>query len=226
MERISAAGTHGRHAGSVHASLMRLFGRPKGAPEFDWVELPLKDGRREPHPFIMPHKFFSTLYKEKFSNFVRALRGPEGAAEEYWSNVRQTEFVRRHLYLSDYKHTLPIGMHGDAGPYSKQDSILVISWNSLLGTGTTRTKRFAFTFVRKVDYTAETLNRIWQLLAWSFNAMAKGEHPRIDWDGNPIFAGMDPLAGPYTGVLTQIRGDWQFYVEIFQFPPWNGAVRM
>ena len=226
MERISAAGAHGKHQSSVHKSLMRLFGRPKGAPEIEWIEIPLKGGRRVPHPFILPHKFFRALHKERYANFVRALRGPEGAAEEYWSNLRQTDFVRRHPLLSDRKHSLPIGMHGDAGPYSKQDSLMVISWNSLLGTGTTRTKRFVFTFLRKVEYNRETLDRVWQVLAWSFNAMARGEDPAIDWDGNPISALEGPLAGPYTGVLTQIRGDWQFYVEIFQFPPWNGAIRM
>ena len=57
--------------------------------------------------------------------------------------------------------------------------------------------------------------------------MAVGKHPLLDWDRKPIPGAIEsPLAGPFSAVLTQVRGDWQFYVEIFSFPPWNGAVRM
>ena len=49
----------------------------------------------------------------------------------------------------------------------------------------------------------------------------------MDWDRRPIPGAIESaLAGPYTAVLTQIRGDWQFYVEILAFPLWNGAIRM
>ena len=227
VDSIASAGTNGQYGSSIHRKLMKLFGRPRGAPEIDWIEIPVKGGRRIAHPFIFPHNFFEAIFKERYDVFCRAIRGTEGAIAEYWHELRDTEFVRQHPLLRDKAHAIPIGVHGDAGPYSKQDSLLTISWNGLLGGGTTRTKRFVFTFVRKADYTAETLDRIFTLLSWSMNSMASGRHPELDWDNrhipNPSKAA---LAGEYTGVLTQIRGDWQFYCEIFQFPPWNGAVRM
>ena len=50
--------------------------------------------------------------------------------------------------------------------------------------------------------------------------MAVGKHPLLDWDRKPIPGAIEsPLAGPFSAVLTQVRGDWQFYVEIFSFPP-------
>ena len=97
---------------------------------------------------------------------------------------------------------------------------MVISWNGLLGRDCGRTKRIVFTFVRKRDYTPATLDRIWEIFAWSVNRMAIGKHPLLDWDRKPIPGAIEsPLAGPFTAILTQIRGDWQFYVEIFHFPP-------
>ena len=59
LESIVAAGTHGKHATNLFRDLVRLLGKPVGDPPIDWVELPLKSGRKVPHPVIWPHKFFS-----------------------------------------------------------------------------------------------------------------------------------------------------------------------
>ena len=228
LSDVAAAGTHGKHASSVHRSLIRLFGYPKGAPPIDWVEIPTRNGR-ESHPFIFPHKLFATLYKERHNYFLNTVRGAPGAARSFWEELvaRDNPFVKKHPLIKDFDHTLPLGVHGDAGAFTKHDSLMVISWNGLLGmSGESRVKRFVFTFVRKATYTPETLDRIFTLLSWSFNAMARGLEPTLNWDDNPTLLQPSALAGPYTGVLTHIRGDWQFYVEIFQFPPWNGAIRM
>ena len=224
---LAATGAHGRHPSSIHRALMRIFGHPAGAPEIDWVEIPTKKGRVA-HPFLFPHKFFSALHQHRRDLFVRAIRGPEGAARQYWETLGNlgNPFVANHPLLTDFDHALPIGVHGDAGAFTKHDSLMVISWNGLLGQGQTRVKRFVFTFVRKVDYTKETLDRIFELLAWSVNAMARGETPALDWDRKPLLQAPGRLAGLYSAVLAQVRGDWQFYVEIFQLPPWNGALRM
>ena len=93
---------------------------------------------------------------------------------------------------------------------------MVISLNGLLGRDCGRTKRIVFTLVRKRDYTPETLNRVFEIFAWSVNRMAVGKNPLLDWDRRPIGGAIEsPLAGPYTAILTQVRGDWAFYVEFF-----------
>ena len=227
LERLASLGASGKHIGNMHRDLLAVFGNPKGAPSIDWINLPGKDGATVCQPFLMPHRFFSCLYEQRHETFLRHLRGPMGSAREYWENLASSPFVLNHPLLSDLDNAFPIGLHGDAGPFTKHESLLAISWNGLLGRDMGRTKRIVFTFVRKRDYTPETLNRIWKIFAWSVNCMAVGKHPLVDWDNNAIPNAIDsPLAGPYTAVLTQIRGDWQFYVEIFSFPPWNGAVRM
>ena len=223
---IAATGAHGKAPQHIHRSLLKIFGTPKGAPEFDWVNIPGKNGFIC-QPFLMPHKFFACLYEHNRDVFYRHLRGPVGSAREYWEHLASSKFVQRHPLLADIDNTFPIGLHGDAGASTKHDSLMVISWNGLLGRDNGRVKSIVFAFVRKRDYTPQTLDRIWELFAWSVNRMAVGRHPVLDWDRNPIVGAIEsPLAGPYSAVLSQIRGDWQFYVEIFAFPPWNGAVRM
>ena len=85
--------------------------------------------------------------------------------------------------MHDLDHTIPIGMHGDGGAYSKQDSVLVISWNSIIKPSEKggRTKRIVFTMIRKSDYTPETLNEMWRIFSWSVNSLLKREFPNTDY---------------------------------------------
>ena len=107
MEALAALGSHGAHASNCHRGLIALFGRPKGAPQIDWVMLPMKGGL-QPHPVLYPHKYFAALYKERYDFFLRAFRGPEGVAQEYWENVRETSFFRDHPFLKhDLDNALP-----------------------------------------------------------------------------------------------------------------------
>jgi hypothetical protein len=225
LDSLAGAGTEGKYTQNVHRSLLKIFGHPVGAPDIDWINIPGKDGAIITQPFLMPHKFFASLYNSRPNFFYKHLRGPEGAPREYWEELKNNRFVTKHPLLSNFDTCFPLGLHGDAGAFTKHDSLMVISWNGLLGRDCGKTKRIVFTFVRKRDYSPATLDRIWEIFAWSVNSMARGTFPTIDYDRKPIDGG-GPLAGPFTGVLTQIRGDWQFYVEIFGFPPWNGAIRM
>ena len=227
LDRVASAGNFGANPSNCHRALVNAFGYPQGAPAFDFINIPGKNGLIT-QPFLMPHKFFASLYHERREIFMRHLCGPLDGIKEYWDNVKHTEFFRGHPLIADLHHTLPIGLHGDAGAFTKHDSLMVISWNGILANDVHgKVKRLVFTFVRKRDYTPQTLDRIWEIFAWSVNQMARGEYALKDWDGRGMPPRMDRrLAGPFTGVLTHVRGDWQFYVEVFKFPQWNGALRM
>ena len=80
--------------------------------------------------------------------------------------------------------------------------------------------------IRKRDYNKATLDRFFDILAWSFNLLLDGRMPTIDVDNHWIVGPSGQIAGEYLACLTHIRGDWQWYCEIFGFPQWNGAVRM
>jgi hypothetical protein len=136
--------------------------------------------------------------------------------------------VKKHpsIKQSDWSRTIPLGLHGDGGAFSHHDSLYAFSWNSLLGVGNTIRKRFLFTVIRKTDVGPDTLDAIFKLLAWSFNIMLTGNTPYRDWEDRPLNDGGNVLAGGFKASLCQIRGDWEFYTQVFKFPYWNGAVSM
>ena len=41
----------------------------------------------------------------------------------------------------------------------------------------------------------------------------------------PLLGGGVPLAGGWRACLCELRGDWQYYAEVFHFPYWNQAER-
>ena len=110
--------------------------------------------------------------------------------------MQDTEFVRRHpkLPTMDWDFACPIGFHGDAGSFNKQESVYLLSWNSLLGTGTTVAKRFVLTVLRKSHVTVGTIASILQICTWSMNALMSGIMPQQNWLGMPIRGG-DWIAG-------------------------------
>ena len=154
--------------------------------------------------------------------------GPAKACLEFWQSMADTPFLKLHPSLkdADLAKVVPIGIHGDAGAFSKSDSLYTISWNSLLGQCVTARKRFVFTVLRKSDLVAGTLDAVFQILAWSLNTMLRGEAPSHDWEGHAIRGGGDALAGRWRAALCQARGDWAPYVEVFNSPQWNSAERM
>ena len=62
LDKLARAGASGRHPANVQRALLTYFGRPKGAPKVEWVELPMKDGKRRAHLFLFPHSFLGCLF--------------------------------------------------------------------------------------------------------------------------------------------------------------------
>jgi hypothetical protein len=227
LKNLASAGTWGTNPQKVQRTLLRLFGQPAGAPEIDWFRIPTKTGFAL-HPFLLPHKFFSSMFTNRYEDWIQYLQGPPGSALQYWEKIRDSPYMTKHPNFprSSWQFTMPIGFHGDAGSFSNEDSLLVLSWNSLLGKGCTRRKRFVFTFLRKSEYTQATLDLVFRIFAWSTNQMASGSTSCTDYMGNPIHGGGQQLAGGAMAMLCQVRGDWAFYVGIFRFVTWSAADRI
>ena len=69
------------------------------------------------------------LRKEMYTEWRKHVRGPNGAAKQFWNSMLETEFVRRHprLRSADFHHIIPIGFHGGGGSDTDHDSIYVFS---------------------------------------------------------------------------------------------------
>ena len=214
VDRIARAGASGSHAPNIQRAILNFFGFPDCVPAFKWVPLPMARGSVL-HPVILSHELFGKLYHERRSYWNQHIRGPPQAAEEFWRRLSHSSIVRDHPALSSthLTRTLPIGLHGDGGAFSKQDSLFVISWNSILGNldGSGFSKRFIFTIIRKRDMTQATLPALWKIFGWSCNSLLSGITPQFDWLQQAMTGG-EYIAERYRAALVQLRGDWEFYV--------------
>ena len=226
---LASMGAGGKHQSNIFRAMRNFLGIPAGAPGITFFEIPTTQGTRTPHPFLLPHEFFSSFFSGRSAlDWEMHVTGPKGACSQFWDSIKDTEFVKRHpdLPKKTWKHTVPLGFHADAGAFSKQDSVYVFSFNSLVGRGTTHQKRFVFTVIKKSLMLDNTMDEILCLFAWSCNTLLTGQTPSLGLRGNELSSGGKPLAGPWRAALCQVRGDWAFFKECFNFPQWNGAVRM
>ena len=226
MSKVAAAGSHGRNPQHLQRSLISLFGMPDGAPPFVWYKIPTAAGDQY-HPFLLPHAWIAALYHHRHSLWESAMQGEDVAVVDFWESMATSTIVTKHPHLSlaDRARTLPLGLHGDGGAFSKQESLFVFTFNSLLGHGVTSAKRFLLTVIRKCDFSPETLQTIMDILSWSFNVALTGLLPEVDWAGDACEE-RGYLAGRWRGSLVQVRGDWEFYTSVFRFPAWNAVDEM
>ena len=222
-------GNSGENPQNIFRAMRSMLGLPKGAPEMDWYEIPTVKNNRTPHPFLIPHRFFSAFFTGRSNaDWAKHMAGAKNACWEFWNSMKDTDFVTHHPNLPEHswRYTIPCGFHADAGSFSHQDSIYVFSFNSLVGRGSTHQKRFIFTVLRKSEMLGNTMDEVLRIFAWSCNVLLGGETPHVGPFGRAVEGGGQPLAGPWRASLCQVRGDWAFYKECFNFPQWNAAVSM
>eukprot|EP00973_Karenia_brevis_P075539 10493851-Karenia_brevis.AAC.1 len=107
-----------------------------------------KNGQRElsDHPFILPHELFACLHQERRSFFEEHVLGPASDLQECWAELEKHAFVQDNDAWRDAKlagfDLVPLGLHCDAGAFNKNESLYVLTWNSLVGQGTSKQKRY------------------------------------------------------------------------------------
>ena len=192
-------------------------------PPLDWIEIPLKGNRKSAHPVFWPHKFFQRLAADRADIWINRIRGVEGAARQFWNSVQHNDFVTNHPYLprDSWDTMIPLSFHGDGGGFNKHDSLFTLSWSSLLGGGPTMQSKFVFTTVKKSEMVDDTLDHLQEALSWSMNVLLSGETPHLSWKRQPLDGGGVPLANGYRATLCQVRGDWEFYWQLFHFVRWD-----
>lgn len=227
LSKTASAGSSGRNPQHLQRALISVFGKPVGAPDFEWFTIPLKSGRLA-HPFLLPHLWFASLFAFCPNLFRNAVTGISGSARAFWTLFSETDFVKKHPCLPrpEWDRIIPVGFHGDGGSFSRHDGMYVFTWNSLLGSGTTVSKRFLMTVVKTSEIIAETFPAVLAILAWSFNVLLTGIYPEIGPMGEALVGGGAWLAQGLKGCLNQIRGDWEFQCSINNLPKWSHAENM
>jgi len=240
MERLSHIGSGGNVRGNAHRDLQRLLqlGRlDVYIPRPLITKVPLMDVAKKPpkmseypYPIMLPHEFLSVMYEHHRWEFDTFIQGPKPLSA-FWSNIpdsspQYTGHPAKHI--SDKDRLIPLRLHGDGVPIgkAKKRSLDVISMSSLTSEpGTTWETRFFLAGVvsgAKFDgnaYMTSTLDKIWQILLWSFVCLSKGVWPYADWDNrvfddkyHPQYASKagHRLCGDFKFVLWQIAADMDY----------------
>ena len=114
------------------------------------------------HPFFSPHESMQPLHMNCQAVWETSITGGDGAAQAFWDNTKKTPFVKNHptLQSSAFHRTNPVGIHGDGGAFSGSESLVVLTWNSVLGSGSRKDERFPITIVRKSGLVLGTMEAI------------------------------------------------------------------
>jgi len=245
VRRLATLGAAGRSPQHVHEQLVRSLGE---VPMTATTMLPLPVAANNPAGYVvrdvgvlMPHEHFACLY----ANYSRAWHevfcpGGSTGLRSFWAAQAANPQYRDHPLRTrpDFQSmAVPLVLYGDGIPTtgvgkSWAKSLDCWYWGSCLSRGDSRAVCHLITVFFSKFYSKaplrRTLDALYRVMAWSFEAIAAGKHPTLDWDGNPWGAGTRqakvagrPLAGGYYGVLYSLRGDLEFFRGHFGFPAAN-----
>ena len=205
---------------------------------------------------LLPHEVLSNLFREVPRVFAELFGTPEERVA-FWGELDRTaqevtgprgEEHRRWLQqhpcvLTPPAHRIPCGIHGDGGQMHGGEKITAVSWGGLCRRGPTADTRLLFMVLKDSLQLPghATLYRCFEVLVWSFEALAKGFFPEKDELGRPFGSGHHParaaLAGqplaspgppgtPMCGAWCELRGDWLFLRDAMGFEHHYGARAM
>jgi len=119
---------------------------------------------------------------------------------------------------------VPLGIHGDDAGGHGPEKVLVITWGSVAVDRPTMDSRICFAMLRDSEaVSGVTREKLYQILTWSFNALAMGCFPAADENGTDFgpahhpdraqLAGRPLHPGGMRGAWSEMRGDWKFLRE-------------
>lgn len=244
VEHLASIGADGQASQNCLRDLERRLSKPNLAGarySFDCVmRSPLSRLVLNTHQqdVILPHEIFHILYKDHRADFFKKFVGPEGVLEGFWQAQEGSPLLHEHPLLSRpnwQKKTIPLAVHGDATPVSglgkswgKQ--LDVYSFFSLLAHGSTRDLMILMYTGFQHLMTKNSMRTVWQILAWSFEALANGRFPQVDPFGVPYpegSIGRDranlPLADGFCGVVWCIQGDLDYFAKNLWLRHWSSG---
>ena len=87
LESMAAMGNYGSNPQNCQRSLQNFLGLPAGAPEIQFKEIPTKSSPKTPHPFLLPHCFFQSFYRDCPANFKTRVSSSPGAGFNFWNSL-------------------------------------------------------------------------------------------------------------------------------------------
>lgn len=225
IEDIAKCGNSGKAFKNLARDVMRNLLKQCSIPELFWWPVDVWDKtlnkRKEiQYPFLLPHEMLHSLVQKKTISFFTSL-----------AEYPELESIRtntcRQLSLRE-GFTAALGIHGDGVPFTKRESLEMISWNALSHP---TADRFPFSGVSKAFLCKcgckgrHTYNSILKVFAWSMGMLIVGTVSAFLPDGSR-WSDCKRLMKPglklgFHALLLQCRGDWPFLRSLFGFPSWS-----
>ena len=235
---LGAAGNFGEQPGNCHRALVRSFCNQLSVPEPGLVTCKCFDPKTskiidEDVAIFYPHLMFGALAESYPKVFQRLFKLHE--LPEFWEQTlaRDDDRLVNHpatLEKGWEQVTIPLFTHGDGVEYESRDSLMVWSFGPLLSQEQSLDSHLLMAAWPKSCTCKDTWPQLWKELAWSFKALAKGQHPTHDADGNPLKKGSPfwakkgkPLASGLKAIVWCIEGDHEFFSNSLGLPHWRNA---
>jgi hypothetical protein len=145
---------------------------------------------------LLPHEVFSSIWHSSRPLFDRFF-GTHDELCQWWDEAAALgdEWYTRHPVIASTPPHLrvPVGLHGDDAGVHGQESVLVLTWNGLTNRLPTLDSRLVFTMLRCRSIVGhDTMNVIYGVLKWSFDALASGRFPASDHVGKAFSVHYEP----------------------------------
>lgn len=203
---------------------MILFEHPN--EEIETVCVPVADDKSprklkmESFPILYPHRVLTYLFNEV------GIEIPPQDVAEYWQHSREMGEPWAIHSPASSQH-IPLGLHGDGArlftQYKFEKQIGVAFNLPLFKPRSVRHSRFVlFTIPNAKLYKNRTMNQVFRVLTWSFNAAFQGLNPSTGPMGGALCgealrrAGTPLTAGFHKFCLCELRGDWEWHVCIWR----------
>ena len=165
------------------------------------------------------HEIVQTLWDLGTEDVLLAVPNLDRIGKDHLENMR--------VKLGTDK-VIGIGLHGDGVPcnYDRTESVFAISLNLPGVDGKWQNMRIPLVVLPKGRICDETMHDIFEVIAWSLRHLLAGTWPSSRHNGEPWRKGSDKRRSKRKGslvraALVEVRGDWEFYSQVFGFPYHN-----
>lgn len=206
------------------------------------VQIPLKSGGYGTLRIVPPHAMFSALYHADKKKLASIMFGSDPAnIKLFWDSQQDHPQYRDHCMhdhpYCDFKTAaIPFGLHGDevasvgcGKAWAKLSHC--VSWTSLLANGNLEEIMQVifqiYSCLCKGTYGNDTLDEIFRVVVWSFNALYAGVWPSKDHYGRPYKSGPSfqkagtPLADGYCAIWWATQVDLDYMCKTWKAARYN-----
>ena len=173
---------------------------------------------------LLPHEMWAALYEFHRDAWVEIF-GDRAKWQEFWA---RSPWVQDHPGY-DVADAVPLRLHGDDAQHKKGLTglaVMVLSWGSPLSCFAAAIDSLLLIMAQPMLHlTEQTLQMMYEIVAWSFNIIAEGIWPDRDHKGSPWPDGSERarkgqqreyLANGARGFIVEVLGDWKWIKETFK----------